>query len=387
MESVFPPQPDHTAADELAPTSDVVDRYLAGECSAAERAAVERWQRTGVSQETAVVWLGTMLGARKTQETSVTERADIETRIARIVGRTSIKGNGVIPRREGIAVKEGGLRSRETIFGKHSPRQRYVTVRRAVFPVVTLLGFLLFWFGLRTTSTSRRAIDYVTAPGQHRTVTLVDGTQIHLAPASHLSVDREFNRSTRVIEVWGEALVQVQASTRVPFIVRTGHVTTTVLGTTFAIQARTNGSVNIHVREGRVQVENRRTSVVVAAGGTAQATDSTVALSESVPTQYTDWGRGQLVFNGAPVSDVLETVGQWYGYRFRLADSLLAKQNVSIRFKIADSAEMMVLLRHVLGVDMTFDGTTVTLVRRERRSSPSTPSWHQQFTPSVEMGK
>jgi len=254
--------------------------------------------------------------------------------------------------------------------------------------VIVAAAVALVWGTVRTIAFPKRPIDVVTTAGQQATLTLKDGTSVRLAPASRLRVASGFDRR-RDVDLIGEAWFDVAAAHGIPFVVHTGRVTTTVLGTVFTVRARDAGRVDVHVDNGRVRTTNARSSVVVDAGATVRVTDSTAVLVASPdPRQYTDWERGQLVFNGISVSDVLATVGQWYGYRFTLTDSTLANQPISVRFKIADPAEMMMLLKDVLDVDLRFDSKTVTLVRRTgHRASPKMHSRYQQFTPSVEMGK
>jgi len=285
---------------------------------------------------------------------------------------------------------QGGPLGKQTLHMGHLSKKWALrrSLSLSAFAAVSAAGV---WIVMQSSwhGSSERIRDYVAASGQQRVITLADSTQIRLAPGSRLHVVSEFNRTSRQVALTGEALFRVHASPVTPFTVRTGRVVTTVLGTTFAIRARAGEPIGIDVQEGRVSVENPRSAIVLAAGTAAQVTDSTVTQTTAhEPTQYTDWTQGQLVFNRAPVPDVLATVGQWYGYRFQLMDSVLAKRNLSVSFKMADPAEMMAILKDVLDADLRFDGTTVTVVRRtDRRIDATRHSWHQQFTPSVEMGK
>lgn len=203
---------------------------------------------------------------------------------------------------------------------------------------------------------------YATQDGMFATIHLPDGGEIRLAPRTQLTLSYDSLRSRRVASLVGEANFQVNANARVPFVVRVGGVTTRVLGTTFSIR-RYNGELvgRVSVRSGRVASQGRGAPVVLDAGMTAQFTDSLVALADATPDVYTDWDSHRLVFRMASVPVVLATLSKWYGYEFRLTDSLLAKQHLSAVFPMGDATSMLNFVQHVLDVRMTFRDSVVTL--------------------------
>jgi hypothetical protein len=65
---------------------------------------------------------------------------------------------------------------------------------------------------------------------------------------------------------------------------------------------------------------------------------------------------------------------------------MLAAQHVSTVLTMADSAEMMIGLKALLGVTMTFDGHVVTL--HARRTGAPVPKHRQEMeNPSLEVGR
>jgi len=284
---------------------------------------------------------------------------------------------------EGPAVPPTSARGRLWL-GKQSLHLRF-----PVYLIAAICAAVVVWMATRATPSPSHSTEYATTVGQQLVITLPDSSRVRLTSGSHLRTLAGFNQSHRTIELRGEALFDVRAANGSPFVVRTGSVTTTVLGTMFAVRARDDAAVDVHVGSGRVRIGTGHASVVATAGEMARATDSTTVLvAEHASKRYADWARGQLVFKGVSVPELLAVLGQWYGYEFHLDDSVLTHRNVSMSFTIGDELEMMALLKYVLEVDMRFDGKTVTLIRHEeRRASPKIPLGHQPFTPSVEMGK
>jgi ferric-dicitrate binding protein FerR (iron transport regulator) len=123
-------------------------------------------------------------------------------------------------------------------------------------------------------------------------------------------------------------------------------------------------------------------------GHVARITDSTaVVTTVNDLVQYTDWAQGQLVFKATPVSVLLATVGRWYGYQFRVADSALATEKVSIAFKVSDPEETMTIIKGLLNVDLKFDGTVVTLVPHRGRRDQRMPARQNVSPPILEVGR
>jgi ferric-dicitrate binding protein FerR (iron transport regulator) len=230
-------------------------------------------------------------------------------------------------------------------------------------------------------------IVYATQTAEQRTVHLADGTRVVLAPQSQLTVAPDFNATARTVSLLGEAYFDVTRFSGHPFLVQTGRVSTRVLGTTFVIRHYSgDASVQIAVQSGRVMVQGRGVPFAMSSGKVASVSDSIVmvkALGDS--NSYADWTTGRLVFEETPLPVMLTTLGRWYGYEFRLQDSVLVSRNVSAEFKVSDPTEMMLVLKSMLGVTMTLHGNVITL-------TPQHEIHHVRprldvFTPSLEMGK
>jgi len=86
---------------------------------------------------------------------------------------------------------------------------------------------------------------------------------------------------------------------------------------------------------------------------------------------------------------VLATLGRWYGYEFRLTDTVLAANHVSMTFKTNAPIETMNVVKALLGVTMTFDGNVVVLRPKQAGASiPQPKSAHELLkNPKPEVGR
>jgi ferric-dicitrate binding protein FerR (iron transport regulator) len=85
-------------------------------------------------------------------------------------------------------------------------------------------------------------------------VLLSDGSIVWLKPNSSLTYPENFReRGERIVDLKGEALFEVEKNPTQPFIVHSGELTTTVLGTSFNIKS-TGVQVEVVVLTGRVSL-------------------------------------------------------------------------------------------------------------------------------------
>jgi len=190
----------------------------------------------------------------------------------------------------------------------------------------------------------------------------------------------------------GEAHFDVDVSSGTPFVVRTGHIVTRVLGTSFTVRHyAADPHVQVAVIAGKVAVTTRaHPGLTLTAGGVGIMTDSTAVLASSDSTRsYTVWTGGHLVFREAPTREVLTTLSQWYGYQFQLADSILAHRRLTATLDAESSANALSTIKLLLNVDLTFDGNVITLHPRSQQH----PQAHRrnggagELTPHAEVGR
>lgn len=97
-----------------------------------------------------------------------------------------------------------------------------------------------------------------------RSLLLEDGTYVLLSPGAKLTYPSTFNGKVRSVELSGEAWFDVQRDTIHPFQVQTGEIITTVLGTSFSVNASSmKKEVEIKVTSGTVKVNNKEKELAI----------------------------------------------------------------------------------------------------------------------------
>jgi ferric-dicitrate binding protein FerR (iron transport regulator) len=163
-----------------------------------------------------------------------------------------------------------------------------------------------------------KLIDRKTHNGQHLTFMLDDGTKIHLNSNSTLTYPEVFSDSTRVVRLTGEGFFEVAHDSKRPFIVNTGEISTTALGTSFNIHYHENRA-NISLLTGMVKVEVKETDTeterfTLSPGHELHCdlSRNTYLLDEFSPIAVIGWKDGVLYFENASLDNVVSTLEEWY---------------------------------------------------------------------------
>lgn len=248
----------------------------------------------------------------------------------------------------------GPLRNLLPARRRRSTAQRMARIGAVLAVVLLAGGAARFLFG--DPWLLARA-DYRTMPGELRDVTLADGSRIELGPSSAIAID--FDASERRVRflagaAFFSAAPRGQSEPR-PFVVEAAGGRTTALGTQFAVEAAGAGA-DILAIEHRIEVApstQNQLSVVLSPGQQVRYRPGTGL--EQVHTRdieaATAWRRGLLVFNGAPLSEVVETLNRYRRGRIVIFGAALAQRRVSGVFATQDLSDAIATITSELGID------------------------------------
>ncbi|WP_374979324.1 FecR family protein [Pseudomonas solani] len=191
--------------------------------------------------------------------------------------------------------------------------------------------------------------DYVSAPGEVRTVELADGSVITLDADSAVSV--ELRADERHVELRrGAAFFQVSHG-EVPFVVYAAGGEARVLGTRFGVRLR-HGGARVTVEQGRVGVTAApgQPQDVLAANQQLVYGEGKAGETWTVDAQaQLSWREGRLTFYKTPLADVLAELARYYPGRIVLLDDELAARRISGSFPSNDPHAILDSLRAVVG--------------------------------------
>ena len=279
----------------------LLQRYQAGNCTPAEKRRIEDWYSD--------------LGAERQLQLTPDERAALTAIVwHRIAARTTLAAPAHI---------SPGYRAGWPV----------ASVRWAAVAVLALGAGLAgtYWSGGRAawwTGSPAAAPAEVAATHwvlhrntlAHATqLALPDGSAVTLAPASSLKYPRTFVGARRTVYLTGEAFFNIFHDARHPFSVYTEQVVTTVLGTSFRVQAYAGqAEAQVQVSTGAVRVSprtNTASSPSLVVRPNQQAVYSTVRrqLRRELVPQPVLLVPQAFVFDDRPVAEVLTALQKAYG--------------------------------------------------------------------------
>jgi ferric-dicitrate binding protein FerR (iron transport regulator) len=230
----------------------------------------------------------------------------------------------------------------------------------------------------RVASAVERPREISTTRQERATLDLADGSRVVLGPESRLVIPATFNRESaayaRDVELEGDAVFAVAHDARRPFRVRVMGAVVTDFGTRFELRAYANDSaVSVAVSEGSVVVAHATSdprapavtdSLVLAAGDLGViGKDGRLSVTRKARlTPYFTWVEGDLVFERAPLPEVVRAIGRWYDLDVRVPDERLATRLVNAQFSTQSPSAMLDALATAVGARVEREGRVVTLV-------------------------
>jgi transmembrane sensor len=240
-----------------------------------------------------------------------------------------------------------------------------------------------------------RSPTYSTSVGEQRTLTLRDGSTVELNARSRIVV--RYSGSERDLDLTeGQALFRVAKDPSRPFLVHSGGTLVRAVGTQFDVYKRHDATV-VTVVEGRVAVSEIRADTLSAPPGVSPPSDTSqasadvplksqtshempsvlvsageqiVATDRSLPTPQpanaavaTAWTQGKLVFDSAPLQEVLEEFNRYLPRPLVIEDAQLLNIHISGVFSVTESRQFVEFLHERFGTTSREVGGEIRIVR------------------------
>ena len=193
--------------------------------------------------------------------------------------------------------------------------------------------------------------DYVSAPGEIRTVTLADQSHVTLDADSAIAVD--FSRGERRVELRRGAGFFSVTHTGEPFVVDAEKGQARVLGTQFEVRLQPHGA-QVTVLSGRVGVtadKHAEQQILIAGQQVAYGEGSAQKLHAVDSEAQLAWRQGWLNYYKATLAEVVQDLGRYYPGRIVLLNDELAARRVSGSFPSKDPLAVLSSLQGVLGFE------------------------------------
>ena len=310
----------------MSETSDALfARYLSGECSTDEKAAVEELIAADPEKQRIMATMSTVWNTSEPQPVT----SDL---------------NGMwhdIAEKTGVTVPPVKTRSHDSLAGCFVDWFQPHSVRRYAAAAVLLIATSVAFYGAREAGvfSFEQRIEWVelaVESGAHRQLNLSDGTRIRLDAGSVLEYPMVFNGEERAVRLSGEGYFEVASRADQPFVVRADDARIRVLGTQFNVRAwQGEQRVTVAVAEGKVSFgadEDGSQDVEIEKG------EMSVLPKDGLPTKpraveimkHLGWLHREAFFDGVPLNEILHQLERWYDVRFITEDTAIAAEQLTL---------------------------------------------------------
>jgi transmembrane sensor len=176
----------------------------------------------------------------------------------------------------------------------------------------------------------------MTQPAEKIIVRLPDGSEVWLNSESTLQYTKKFSAKERKVRLTGEAYFTVVQDEK-PFVICTENARTQVLGTAFDIWAR-HQETRVIVKRGHVRLmrslqDTASVDLIKNQMSRIDQQDPPENPSSVNAENRIGWMEGRLLFEKAPLFEILEEVERFYGVKIDLMNDTLARETLTATFE------------------------------------------------------
>ena len=293
-------------------------KYVAGECTPAEKARVEAAINQDPAVQTRVERLRQVWQTCRSAPTEWDVEAGWEEFRARICSDRRHEAASF----EGRSADDRGHRpSDDRRRTSRSQVRRWVRTAGVAALLLVATVVALHLSGEELSYVAGGDMLYATQEGERTTIKLLDGTQIHLNVATKLVIDGDYGGESREVRLDGEAYFEVESDSARPFIVQTEEARVEVRGTKFNVTSYAEDKETaVAVTEGEVAMEAQQSTNTGSqtllgrhvVGVVTEQGDKQVRPGAEL-SSYLAWIDGRLVFEDASFERVERKLERWYG--------------------------------------------------------------------------
>jgi transmembrane sensor len=208
--------------------------------------------------------------------------------------------------------------------------------------------------------------EHLAPPGVKSNLTLMDGSKVVLNSGSSLKYAKNFKSDLREIELIGEAYFEVTKDPNRPFIVRTGQVSTQVLGTSLNIKAFENEDLEVSLLTGLVEVSvdlevPRSISLVPGEAIRFKSESQKIQKGGFDKDQVLAWTQKTIVFEQTQMAEIKRVLENWYGVEIQFLNRPARDLEISARFNDQTLKEVLEGLSYSARFDYEIEDEKVFL--------------------------
>jgi len=207
--------------------------------------------------------------------------------------------------------------------------------------------------------------EIVSPAGQKSRVILPDSSVVQLNGDSRLRYSQNFNKHDRKVELTGEGYFEVRKNKSMQFVVQTSALDVKVYGTKFNVKAYDDDrDVEVGLKNGWVGLERQGKEVAElhpGQGATFNKKERTLRVKKVDTNLISVWTDNEMVFDEAPMSEIVKYMERWYGVDIEISPQLLDGQLYTFKVKTESLKEALQLVNLLKPIRFKIDGQKVRI--------------------------
>lgn len=240
--------------------------------------------------------------------------------------------------------------------------------------IISVISFLWLKKGAQKDVQQEEYAQISNPDGQHSMITLPDSSVVYLGGGSKIRYAKNFMGTKRIVELDGEAFFDVVHQARRPFLVKSGEITTVVLGTSFNVKAFAQQErVAVTVRTGKVGVMamvNGKSQLVRHLLPDEQVTINTknglYTFNAINAAAVSGWVNNELIFHDTPLNEITTAIGHHYGVQIEFTNADLGASRLTAKFKNIPLKQVLGDLTALTGLAYTQKGKHIFISKNNQ---------------------
>ncbi|WP_214227198.1 FecR domain-containing protein [Pedobacter sp. B4-66] len=169
-------------------------------------------------------------------------------------------------------------------------------------------------------------------------IILEDGSVVYLGAGSSIRFPKRFVGKERTLMLTGEAFFEITKNPERPFVIHTGEIQTTVLGTSFKITAFKGAPLSVEVATGKVRVSKKKSKkggaeLAILIPGEGVMWDGGSGKTTAIHTDISavkGWAAGEISFKNRSLAQIATELENWYNVEISFAKSVSVGKRLSL---------------------------------------------------------
>ncbi len=238
-------------------------------------------------------------------------------------------------------------------LGLHSPLVRVA----AVIILLLAIGGPALWLDLRDREKSEEEVQHFCGEGVS-TVDLPDGSRVFLNQGSEITYPASFGQE-RSVKLKGEGFFEVMSNPASPFIVYSGRVAITALGTSFNVkEGASDKEVEVLVKSGKVRMsmEEQGNYLTLEPGDMGQSTGGNLQKIQTLDPNYLSWKTRNFKFVDNALNEVLSVLEQSYHIKIHCQEVDTGELRITSSYREQSADAIMETIAAAFGLNLSREG-------------------------------